>query len=459
MAGAMPRVAVHDGASRTRVAATLGACVRALLVALLAAAIPAAAADGTWLTREQKVEDFDTFCRFVAAEYAYFDVKATDWTRACAHYAPQAAAAADRNAFVLTLERALGELYDHHAHLGTNTDRSSRLVPSQTDVVATWRDGRAYVIAVRAGSGAERAGLRPGNEVVAIDGEPVAAAAQRLAPVSLTRDDPAAREWALQVALAGRHERATTSLRIRDDDRERTVDYAHVDPARPTLLAHRVVGSVGYVQIHDSLGTQDLVPAFDVALAAMPDVRALVLDLRDTPRGGISSVARGIMGRFVQEPLPYQRHELVAEFRSTGVRRLWVEYAAPRGTPFTQPVVVLVGRWTGSMGEGLAIGLNALRGAPVLGQPMAHLLGALDETVLPHSRIPVRVPAEKLFHVDGTPREAFVPCVASGAGTDVADGELAAALALAARLGASAREGAVVRTGSRGCPAIASHSP
>ena len=82
------------------------------------------------------------------------------------------------------------------------------------------------------------------------------------------------------------------------------------------------------------------------------------------------------------------------------------------------------------MGEGIAIGLNAVRGAPVLGSPMAHLLCALGETVLPHSKIAVRVPVEKLFHVDGTAREAFVPgaIVASG-GTTSADPELDAAIA------------------------------
>ena len=83
---------------------------------------------------------------------------------------------------------------------------------------------------------------------------------------------------------------------------------------------------------------------------------------------------------------------------------------APREPLFSQPVVVLAGHWTGSMGEGIAIGLNATRNAPVLGEPMAHLLGALGQIELPNSKIPVRVPEEKLFHVNGTPREAFMPC-------------------------------------------------
>jgi carboxyl-terminal processing protease len=144
------------------------------------------------------------------------------------------------------------------------------------------------------------------------------------------------------------------------------------------------------------------------------------------------------MGRLVDQMLPYQRHELVSEFRSSGIRRVWDEYVAPRGSPFLKPIVVLVGRWTGSMGEGLAIGLNATRGAVVLGQPMAHLLGANGEALLPHSKIVVRVPTEKLFHIDGTPREAIVPCAISSADPDslTQDRDLGSAIALALSLSA-----------------------
>ena len=397
------------------------------------------AAEPDFLSVEQRAEDFASFCQFVEEEYAYFELKRTDWKRACTSYAAQVGDATDRDAYIALLERALGELYDAHAHLGTHTQRSPRLVPSQTDLVAIWAAGRAVINAVRAGSAAEAAGLRRGAEVVAIEGEAVAAVVARIEPKFLGRDDPAARAWALQVALAGRHERELVRLSIRTAGRLQEVEFAAAHPPRAAPLSHKVIAGVGHVRIHNSLGDPALVQAFDQALADMPSVRALVIDLRDTPSGGTSSVARGIMGRLVARPLRYQRHELVAEFRSNGIRRVWDEYALPRGSPFLRPVVVLVGPWTGSMSEGLAIGLNATRGAPVLGQPMAHLLGALGETVLPHSKIAVRVPTEKLFHIDGTPREAFVPCAVTFAGATrfTADPELDSAIGLARKLGRS----------------------
>ncbi len=413
-----------------------------------------------FLTIEQRAEDFASFCHFVEEEYAYFDLKKTDWEQACKFYAPQAASATDRATYVELLERALGELYDQHAHLGTNTRRSYRLVPTQTDLFARWSNGRAILSEVRRSSGAEEAGLHPGMEVVAINGEPIETVVSSIEPKFLSRKDSAAREWALQVALAGRRDRDTMSVLTRTDDKLHEFEFVSAFPEPPAMLSHRVVGNVGYIRIHNSLGQQALVQAFDQAISEMLAVRALVIDLRDTPSGGNSSVARGIMGRLVKHTLAYQRHELVSEFRSTGIRRVWVEYVAPRSSPFLKPVVVLVGPWTGSMGEGLAIGINATRGAPVLGRPMAHLLGANGETVLPHSKIVVRVPTEKLFHIDGTPREAFVPCAVapSSPAPLTQDRELSSAIDLALRMSRLKSNPSIERTHSGLWSPCAAHS-
>lgn len=410
-----------------------------------------------FLTNEQRAADFATFCHFVEEDYAYFDVKKTDWRRVCKFYGPQVTSATDRAAYVGLLERALGELYDQHAHLGTNTRKSPRLVPTQTDLVAAWLDGRAIISDVRTDSAAERAGLRPGIEVLAIDGEAVKTVVNLIEPKFLSREDPAAREWALQAALAGRRDRDTVRLLTRVGENVREFEFVSTGPVPTSLLSHRTYGEVGHVRIHNSLGEQALVQEFDRALSEMLGVRALVIDLRDTPSGGNSSVARGIMGRLVQEMLPYQRHELVSEFRSTGIRRVWNEYVAPRGAPFPQPIVVLVGRWTGSMGEGLAIGLNATRGAPVLGKPMAHLLGALGEKVLPHSKIVVRVPTEKLYHIDGTPREAFIPCAITPSSASTLDRELDSAIDLAVKLSALKSNPSIERTSNGLRPSPAAH--
>jgi carboxyl-terminal processing protease len=365
--------------------------------------------------------DAAALCTAVTGHYAYLAAKATDWDAACGDLAERAGRATTRDAFVAALEHALRELYDAHAHLGTHVQSSPRLVPSQTDVLARFVDGKPVVEAVRAGSAAQRAGATPDQEILSINGVAVDDALRPYLPAHLARPDPAARDFALRVALAGRHDEPVQRLTVRADSGERTVAFAASRRARGHTLSVRQDGGVAIVRINDALGDDALVRHFDTAVDSLRDARALVLDLTDTPSGGNSTVARGILGRFVGELAPYQRHELVGEAKRTGVRRHWVEHVAPRPPRVAVPVVVLVGPWTGSMGEGLAIGFHAAAGAVVVGRPMAKLAGALDEFVLPHSRIVVRFATEQLFHVDGTAREAFVPCPADIAAASTPD--------------------------------------
>ena len=115
------------------------------------------------------------------------------------------------------------------------------------------------------------------------------------------------------------------------------------------------------------------------------------------------------MSWFVTRPTNYQMHSLPAEERQTGIARRWIEQVLPRpGKHHDGPVTVKVGRWTGSMGEGLALGFDAI-GARVEGGPMAGLLGAVYDYKLEQSGMVIKFPVERLFHVNGTPREEFVP--------------------------------------------------
>jgi carboxyl-terminal processing protease len=163
--------------------------------------------------------------------------------------------------------------------------------------------------------------------------------------------------------------------------------------------------------VENSLGNNSLVQAFDDALAEIRSVRGLLLDLRDTPSGGNTDVAEPILGRFVRGRPGYQR-----VFRPGPGRTLakdsYVRWVRERGPfQFTGNLVVLCSRWTGSMGEGMTIGLDAMKRATVVGTRMAGLCGATERFALPNSDIGVQFPTERLYHLDGTPREKFVPPV------------------------------------------------
>ena len=355
-------------------------------------------------------EDFDEAWTSIRDTYAYFDHVAVDWDHVRVVLRPRVAEIRDNAEFVGLLEELVEHLCDHHAHLGVNTPSSPRLVPSGADVWATHRADEAVITNVRAGSAAERSGLRPSMRIVSIGGLPVARAVDDRLPQAVNRDHPDARDWALRTLLAGRHG-TSVSLEVETESGPVVATFEPGQWRRPEvpLTASHLDGEVAYVRLHNSLGQDALIPAWDAALARFKETRGLVLDLRDTPGGGDAAVARPLMGRLVAATVPYQRHERSDPERRRG-SRTWTEQVEPRG-PFTydKPMAVLVGRWTGSMGEGVAIALDGMERADVFGSPMAGLRGAIETLDLKHTKIPVRVPAERLYHVDGTPREAFLP--------------------------------------------------
>ena len=404
-------VADHDeaggkGRSTRRNVIHIASLILGAGITVQAADLPAA--------RAAYEEDFDTAWQKVGSAYAYFDVKATRWNEIPALYRADLAKVQSKREFVELLEHVMDELYDPHAQLTVNTAQSPRIVPSGTDLWAEWRDGQAVITDVRRGSDAERAAIRRGSIVAAINGVAIADAVEKRLGRSYPHDVAAARDWALRAVLAGSHGSARR-LDLRDANGERHVELPARDQfsqAAAPITVSTLQSGAAHLVFNDSLGNAATIPAFDEALLAARGAPALVIDLRNTPSGGNTTVARGILGRFVDREMPYQKHVLPSEERETHVRRSWLELVSPRG-PFTprQRVIVLVGHWTGSMGEGLAIAFDGTRSGTVLGTAMAGLLGATYHVTLPNTGIGLNVPAERLYHVDGTPREAFRPNV------------------------------------------------
>jgi carboxyl-terminal processing protease len=324
----------------------------------------------------------------------------------------EAARVSDGPSLLRFAERALFLLADHHVITGSNLADSYALVPSQTGYWIEARDGGFVVDAVRYPRGPGPYDVRPGDRLLAIDGVPVADAV-----ATFWRDlgaDPAERDagFAARVLVAGRrdHERRFTIQRGNAPPRELTLPSYSGTPmsVSPPVTATEEAGALR-IRINDSLGGDSTVADFDAAMARARPGQRMIIDLTDTPSGGNASVARGILGWFVDRPRFFQMHNLPAEERETGIARQWVEQVLPRpGKYHRGPVRVEVGRWTGSMGEGLAIGFDAI-GVPVFGTRMAGLRGAVYDVRLPHSGLVLKLPAERLSHVNGTPREVFVP--------------------------------------------------
>lgn len=359
-------------------------------------------------TKYQK--DFDEFWVNIHDNYAYLKQQDIDWEKVKEIYQPQAKSITSKDEFIRLLENVLCELYNGHSSLNTNLESSNRLVPSGQDMYVEKTGGRFIVTDLRNNHGAQKCGLKIGMEILEFNGQPVEEQLPKFLPKYANTYNSEMLQFALDMLFAGTHDKPRSITTLENGHKQVFFpDSVKIEPPKQLLEFRQVNKNTGYIRINNSLGNNDLIAAFDHALDSLFNSDNLVIDLTETPGGGNSTVARAMMGRFIHEKLPYQQHEVDETAYAT--KRYWIEYVLPRKITYKGKLYVLVGHWTGSMGEGIAIGFDGMKRATVIGTRMAGLLGSIEGFELTETKIRYQFPTERLYHVNGTPREKYLPRV------------------------------------------------
>lgn len=353
-------------------------------------------------------EDFDQILDDLEQQYSYFEDKKIDLECIRNYYGQQIDSITTEEETVLFFEYILDECYDSHVILNTNRRSSYRLY---SPVYVQNKDGKWIITQVWLSQISNLKTDVLGAEILGINGAGLYDAIEAFPTHCHDKKDSTVSEWIANKVLAGRYnEPRILSLKLRDN---RTISL-DLDVVRfkknESLLSSEINDDIGIIRINNSLGNNALIADFDSVLNQLMDTKGLILDLRNTVDGGNSYVARGIMSRFVKEPKPYQMHWKSEQYdNGPELIQSWMEYVSPRGQQYQRAVVVLVGRWTGSMGEGLAIGLEGVERAFVVGTEMQRLAGEMNGFNFKFCPYSYRLSVAKLFHVNGTPREIYVP--------------------------------------------------
>ncbi len=309
-------------------------------------------------------------------------------------------------------EKRLASLADHHAITGSSFRDSWAVVPTYADLWVVTQGDQFVVDAVRDGTPAQAAGVVAGDIIIAVQDIPIEQAVASFWAELGLGETPDRKGYAARVLVAGRRDRMRkVTIRTRSGTVRDLVFPTLYSLEQDPLPALSVCSAPDrtIIRFNNSLDDFAAVIAFDEALRAVPEDHALVLDLRDTPSGGNTVVARAIMGWFVAAPRGYQIHNRPAEERETGIPRQWVEQVLPRKGMYRAGLpTVVVGRWTGSMGEGIAVGFAAL-GAEVVGSRMAGLKGSVEDLQAGSANLLIKLRTERLLTTSGLPREEFVP--------------------------------------------------
>jgi carboxyl-terminal processing protease len=355
---------------------------------------------------------WSSFEKLLQQQYAYFDRAGIDGNAILAAFATRAMEARSDKEFIDILQLISHNFADPHFIVGPFDLADWAIIPTSSDLFGSYDGERFTIEDVRTGGDALDKGLQAGMVVERIDDQTPRAAIEEITGRPFSTLSPVQVAFGFNVALAGRRQQTRTlDVKFRGTNR-RFVLAATSEQAKrikngPLLEVERQ-GTLGIIRINNSLGDQALIGQFQQALVSLEGTKALLIDLRNTPSGGNTSVARGIMGHFVDHDRPYQVHVIPYESRVLGPTRKFIEFVMPYGTQYDGKVYVAGGRWTGSMGEGMMIGFDAI-GATTIGSELADLLGALSNRTIAGSAAKVDLGTEQLLTVTGMPREAYRP--------------------------------------------------
>ncbi len=355
--------------------ATLGN-MRSLVALCLAISLHAQVAPQ--LTAEQKklnIESFEKVWTDVRDHHWEKNPGGLDWDAIHAEYRPKMDDANTMEAARKVMSDMLARL--HQTHFGI----IPAAVYSDVDIMAgdgspgidtRVLDGQAVVTRIDPGSPAEKAGVKLGWAVAAVNGKDLAPVIAKL------KSDPNMHELTLERAVLARLTGpfgGTIHVEFLNASNERVpMDLALAEPrGRPSKFGNlppqyvwfesKKIGATEYIAFNMFLDLPRIMGLFGDAVSSCKGCDGLIIDLRGNP-GGIGGMAMGMAGFLVDK----QDEKLGTMYMRGATMKFAVN---PRADVFKGPVAVLVDGSSASTSEIFAGGLKDLGRARVFGTKSA----------------------------------------------------------------------------------------
>ncbi|MEP7271541.1 MAG: S41 family peptidase [Acidobacteriota bacterium] len=321
----------------------------------------AEAQKGPPISRGEKLEILEHVWKAVNERYYDRSFHGVDWNAQLATMRPRMDDASDRLEFYRFLRKMIGTLGDAHTRVFSPEDAFDRNRPSGITTGLSVRrvEGAAVIIWVEPSSEAAKQGLRPGQRIKTIDGNPVEqllAAAREDLGLSSTA---VAREVLSfeRIFYGPRDTLAEVEVVDQEGHTRKAVLRRRFVEFQRRVLTRRLPGEIGYIEL-TGFGPE-VEREFDAAILSNQSSRGLILDLRNNGGGFVTTVARVASHFFSRET------ELGVFITRQGK-------ASPRRTErlkniYRGPVVILVSARSASGAEMLAAALQERKRATIVG--------------------------------------------------------------------------------------------
>jgi carboxyl-terminal processing protease len=372
------------------------------MVADLTEDVPLVSQDGLsgdFATEARRIDAQQRAWKVIADRYYDPRLNGVDWPAIRDKYRPRVAGAKTDAQFYLALKSMVRELNDSHTRIVTPRESADhrRFAALATGAALSVIDDQLVIVDVDSDSPAARAGLRPGDVVLAIDSHRFDAkflAAARHLP--LTGEDvtsPEAQPAQDDEAMRFAQLRAVRRVLQRAPDEPPRAQRVTIsrDPEStfevvlkpeplvrpPTVTTITLSSGVAVVKLNrfSVRNRADI----ERALRSAGPSRALVLDLRGNGGGDYSQfiwMARQFM--------PEQRHVMTQLTRDGDQVRERPVRLSPAEQPYLKPIAVLTDRRSGSASELTAVTLLEQRDAIIVGESTCGcVVGVSWEYILP----------------------------------------------------------------------------
>ena len=367
------------------------------------------------LSQQDRRDNLEALWKAIDTIYADFELKSIDWSEVGRRYRQRLDEVGSDDGFYRLLSQMVGELRDTHSWLQNFREPP---LPQVTSIALDRFQDNAFVVSVRTGSDAERAGVKAGWQVLSVDGLTSADKMEALRPLlhGFSSERAFRREATRRLLSAEKATSATILMRAPAGDtqtvtlprgsgptvRRQDLNLGFELTRRANLEFGVHPSGVGYVHIPSFAPRAVLDSEFDAALDALRNTPSLIFDVRDNS-GGFSH--SWIVGRFLQK-----RTQTVVSFIKNGAGhgafRTQLGFDGPTGPwQYTGRVVLLVNDLTGSAADLFTTELRSMNQVTVVGSTThGNLSGTAAYAVLPCSLV-VRISNGYVADAAGRPVE------------------------------------------------------
>ncbi|WP_369934487.1 S41 family peptidase [Xanthomonas tesorieronis] len=332
------------------------------------------------LTEAQRIGGLSQLWMTARDRFVWFDrVPELDWDRLYLDTVPLVQQAQDTEAYYRVLARFMAKLQDGHTGVFLPKELESRWY-ARPGLRTARLEGKVVVTAV-ADAALQRQGVKPGDIIEAIDGEPVERYAERVVgpyASSSTPQDLEVRMYTYGLLAGDAAKPVVLTLSHRDGHRSEVraarSGFKTTPAASMPLLTFRKdgVAVLRVAQLEDDASVKALAQDLDRVLAAP----GLILDLRGNG-GGNTRFGLSILRFVADSPLPQVRSVMRDNGSSLQQARSgrlieWLPVRdavlTPEPRAYKGPVAMLVDAATFSAGEDTAAVFHLMRRGPLVGQ-------------------------------------------------------------------------------------------